>query len=354
MFKKIFAFFSNDMGIDLGTATTLVYLKGVGIVVSEPSVVAINRETKDILAVGDDAKRMLGRTPSNIIAIQPLRDGVIADFAITQDMIRYFIQKAHHKKTLFPFRPKIVIGVPSGITEVERRAVIEAAEQAGASEVYLIEEPMAAAIGANIPVQEPTGYMIVDIGGGTTEVAIISLGGMVVSKSIRIAGNEMDEAIVQYIRKHYGLLIGDRTAEEIKIKIGSAYPSSSETVLEVKGRDANTGLPRILRISSDKIREALKEPVSFIIDVIKSTLEETPPELSSDIVDKGITMAGGGSLLTGLDRLISQETGLPVVVAENPTKCVALGTGKYLDELKNIKVSKKKANLQWVSGLSSR
>ncbi|MEW6681254.1 MAG: rod shape-determining protein, partial [bacterium] len=317
-------------------------------------VVAINRETRDILAGGDNAKRMLGRTPANIVAIQPLRDGVIADFAITQDMIRYFIQKAHHKATIIPFRPRIVIGVPSGITEVERRAVIEAAEQAGASEVYLIEEPMAAAIGANLPVQDPTGYMIVDIGGGTTEVAVISLGGMVVSKSIRIAGNEMDEAIVQYIRKHYNLLIGDRTAEEIKIKIGSAYPLSEESVMEVKGRDANTGLPRTLRISSDKVREALKEPISFIIDVIKSALEETPPELSSDIVDKGITMAGGGSLLAGLDTLISQETGLPVVVAENATKCVALGTGKYLDELKNVKAAKKKANMQWVSGLSPR
>ncbi len=354
MFKKILAYFSNNMGMDLGTATTLVYLKGEGIVISEPSVVAINRETKDILAVGNDAKRMLGRTPANIVAIQPLRDGVIADFEITQHMIRYFINKANQRKMLIPFRPRIVIGVPSGITEVERRAVIEAAEQAGASEVYLIEEPMAAAIGANLPVQEPTGYMIVDIGGGTTEVAIISLGGMVVSKSIRIAGNEMDEAIVQYIRKHYSLLIGDRTAEEIKIKIGSAYPPHEESIVEVKGRDANTGLPRTLRISSDKIREALKEPISFIIDVIKSTLEETPPELSSDIVDKGIVMAGGGSLLNGLDILISQETGLPVVVSENPTKCVCLGTGKYLDELKNIKGAKRKANLHWVASLSSK
>ncbi|MEW6103548.1 MAG: rod shape-determining protein [bacterium] len=354
MFKKILAFFSNDMGMDLGTATTLVYLKGEGIVLAEPSVVAINRETRDILAVGNDAKRMLGRTPANIVAIQPLRDGVIADFEITQDMIRYFIQKANKKKTLLPFKPRIVIGVPSGITEVERRAVIEAAEQAGASEVYLIEEPMAAAIGANIPVQEPTGHMIVDIGGGTTEVAVISLGGMVVSKSIRIAGNEMDEAIVQYIRKHYNLLIGDRTAEEIKIKIGSAYPLAEESIMEVKGRDANTGLPRTLRISSDKIREALKEPISFIIDVIKSALEETPPELSSDIVDKGITMAGGGSLLNGLNKLISEETSLPVVIAEDSTKCVAIGTGKYLDELKNIKMAKKRASLQWVSRLSSK
>ncbi|HAW49946.1 TPA: rod shape-determining protein [bacterium] len=346
MLQLIFGLFSNDMGIDLGTATTLVYMKNEGIVLCEPSVVAINRDTKEVLAVGNDAKRMLGRTPANIVAIQPLRDGVIADFEITQDMIRYFIHKAHRRKSWIPLKPRVVIGVPSGITEVERRAVIEAAEQAGAREVYLIEEPMAAAIGANIPVQEPTGYMIVDVGGGTTEVAVISLGGMVVSKSIRIAGNEMDEAIVQYIRKHHGLLIGDRTAEEIKIKIGSAYPMVEETTTEIKGRDANSGLPRMIRISSDKIRDALKEPIGFIIDVIKSALEETPPELSSDIVDKGITMAGGGSLLQGLNTLISQETDLSVSVAEDPLTCVAMGTGRYLEEIKNIKKSRKRNSWQ--------
>jgi rod shape-determining protein MreB len=274
--NSLFSLFSNDMGIDLGTANTLVYVRGEGIVLCEPSVVAINRETKEVLAVGNDAKRMLGRTPANIVAIQPLRDGVIADFEVTQQMIRYFIQKVHNRRTFV--KPRVVIGIPSGITEVERRAVVEAAEQAGALEVYLIEEPMAAAIGANIPVHEPSGNMIVDIGGGTTEVAIISLGGMVVCKSIRIAGNEMDEAIVQYVRKSHNLLIGDRTAEEVKINIGSAYPLPQESTMEIKGRDAISGLPRTLRVTSDKIRTALKEPINFIVEVIKSALEETPPD----------------------------------------------------------------------------
>jgi rod shape-determining protein MreB len=352
LFDSIFGFFSNDIGIDLGTANTLVYMKGEGIVICEPSVVAIQRDTKEVLAVGDEAKRMLGRTPASIVAIQPLRDGVIADFEITQDMIRYFIQKVHNRKAFV--KPRIVIGIPSGITEVERRAVVEAAEQAGAREVYLIEEPMAAAIGANIQVQEPTGNMIVDIGGGTTEVAVISLGGMVISKSIRIAGNEMDEAIVQYVRKNHNLLIGDRTAEEIKINIGSAYLLPEESMMEIKGRDAVSGLPRTMRVTSDKIREALSEPINFIVDVIKSALEETPPELASDIVDRGIVMAGGGSLLKELDTLISKETGLPVVVAEDPFNCVAIGTGRYLDELKNIQRAKKKTGLHWLTSLSKK
>jgi rod shape-determining protein MreB len=350
--NSLFSLFSNDMGIDLGTANTLVYVRGEGIVLCEPSVVAINRETKEVLAVGNDAKRMLGRTPANIVAIQPLRDGVIADFEVTQQMIRYFIQKVHNRRTFV--KPRIVIGIPSGITEVEKRAVVEAAEQAGALEVYLIEEPMAAAIGANIPVHEPSGNMIVDIGGGTTEVAIISLGGMVVCKSIRIAGNEMDEAIVQYVRKAHNLLIGDRTAEEVKINIGSAYPMTQESTMEIKGRDAISGLPRTLRVTSDKIRTALKEPINFIVEVIKSALEETPPELSSDIVDKGIIMAGGSSQLKKLDELIKQETGLNVVVAEDPYTCVAIGTGKYLEELKNIRKARKRIGGQWLTSTSRR
>jgi len=334
LFNSVIGLFSNDIGIDLGTANTLVHVRGEGIVLCEPSVVAIQKETREVLAVGEEAKRMLGRTPGDIIAVRPLKDGVIADFEITERMIRHFITKVHNRRALV--RPRIVIGVPSGITEVERRAVREAAEQAGAREVYLIEEPMAAAIGANISVHEPAGNMIIDVGGGTTEVAVISLGGLVVSKSIRIAGNEMDEAIVQYIKKTHSLLAGERTAEEVKIKIGSAYPLAEEQSMEVKGRDTMTGLPRTLRITSEEIREALKEPISFIVEIVKTALEETPPELASDIVDRGIVMAGGGALLRELDRLISQETRLPVVLADDPLRCVVIGTGKYLDELKRM------------------
>lgn len=345
LFGSIIGLFSNDIGIDLGTANTLVHVRGEGIVLSEPSVVAIQRDTRVVLAVGEEAKRMLGRTPGDIVAIRPLKDGVIADFEITERMIRHFITKVHNRRALV--RPRIVIGVPSGITEVERRAVREAAEQAGAREVYLIEEPMAAAIGANICVHEPAGNLIIDIGGGTTEVAVISLGGMVVSKSIRIAGNEMDEAIVQYTKKTHSLLIGERTAEEVKIKIGSAYPLPEEQFMEVKGRDTMTGLPRTLKITSEEIREALKEPVSFIVEIVKNALEETPPELASDIVDRGIVMAGGGALLKELDRLISQETRLPVVLADDPLRCVVIGAGKYLDELKNFQSARKRGGYNW-------
>jgi len=345
LFGSIIGLFSNDIGIDLGTANTLVHVRGEGIVLSEPSVVAIQRDSRAVLAVGEEAKRMLGRTPADIVAIRPLKDGVIADFEITERMIRHFITKVHNRRALV--RPRIVIGVPSGITEVERRAVREAAEQAGAREVYLIEEPMAAAIGANICVHEPAGNLIIDIGGGTTEVAVISLGGMVVSKSIRIAGNEMDEAIVSYVKKTHSLLIGERTSEEIKIKIGSAYPLPEEQAMEVKGRDTMTGLPRTLRLTSEEIREALKEPVSFIVEIVKTALEETPPELASDIVDRGIVMAGGGALLRELDRLISQETGLPVVLADDPLRCVVIGTGKYLDELKHFQLARKSGGYNW-------
>lgn len=339
MFNYFFSLFSNDMGIDLGTASVLVYVKGQGIVLREPSVVAIEKDTKRVLAIGAEAKRMLGKTPANIVAVRPLRNGVIADFEVTEQMIRYFIKKVHNRRSLL--HPRIVIGVPSGITEVERRAVRESAQQAGAREVYLIEEPMAAAIGANIPIQEPEGNMIVDIGGGTTEVAVISLGGMVVSKSIDVAGDEMDEAIVQYFRRKYNLLIGENTAEEVKIKIGSVYPLPEETSLEVKGRDQVTGLPKTIAITSEEIRSALSEPTKAIIEVIKNTLEETPAELAADLVDRGIVMAGGGSLLRGFADLLSKETELPVNQAEDPLTCVVRGTGKYLEELDNIRSSKK-------------
>jgi rod shape-determining protein MreB len=312
--------------------------------------VAIEKEGRKVLAVGDEAKRMLGRTPGDIVAIKPLKDGVIADFEITEKMIRYFITKIHNRKALV--RPLVVIGVPSGITEVERRAVKEAAEQAGARDVYLIEEPMAAAIGANIKVYEPAGNMIVDVGGGTTEVAVISLGGMVVSNSIRTAGNEMDEAIIQYIKKNYNLLIGERTAEEIKIKIGSAFPLEEEKQMEVKGRDTLTGLPRTIVVTSEEIREAMREPINFIVNVVKTTLEETPPELASDIVERGIVMAGGASLVRGLEKLISQETGLPVVLAEDPLRAVVVGTGKYLEEIRNLKKAKKNSGVKFWSNFS--
>lgn len=339
MFNYFFSLFSNDMGIDLGTASVLVYVKGQGIVLREPSVVAIERDTKKVLAIGVEAKRMLGKTPASIIAVRPLRNGVIADFEVTEQMIRYFIKKVHNRRSLL--HPRIVIGVPSGITEVERRAVRESAEQAGAREVYLIEEPMAAAIGANIPIQEPEGNMIVDIGGGTTEVAVISLGGMVVSKSIDVAGDEMDEAIVQYFRRKYNLLIGENTAEDVKIKIGSVFPLPEETTIEVKGRDQVTGLPKTISITSEEVRSALAEPTKAIIEVIKNTLEETPAELSADLVDRGIVLAGGGSLLRGFAELLSQETELPVNLAEDPLTCVVRGTGKYLEELDNLRHGRK-------------
>jgi len=328
-------FFARDIGIDLGTANTLVYVKGRGILIDEPSVVAVDRDQKSPLAVGLEAKQMLGRTPGNIVAIRPMKDGVIADFDTTQTMLKYFIHKAASRRA--PFRPRIIISIPSGVTGVERRAVQDAALQAGAREAHVIEEPMAAAIGAGLPVEEPTGSMVVDIGGGTTEVAIISLGGLVTAKSIRVAGDELDEAIVQYVKRTYNMLIGERTGEEIKMTIGSAYPTGEEDSMEVRGRDLVTGLPRTLRVTSEEIRKAINEPVSAILDAIKITLENTPPELAADIMDRGIVMTGGGALLKGLDLLISKETGMPVNVADEPLLCVVKGCGKCLDNLDILK-----------------
>ncbi|MBI4706978.1 MAG: rod shape-determining protein [Candidatus Omnitrophica bacterium] len=334
--------FSNDIGIDLGTATTLVYVKGEGVVLREPSVVAVERGTSNVLAVGEEAKRMLGRTPGNIIAIRPMKDGVITDFEITEAMLRHFINKVRRRR--FQVRPRIVIAIPSGITEVEKRAVKESAERAGAKQVFLIEEPIAAAIGVGLPIQEPVGNMIIDIGGGTTEIAVISLAGTVFSKSIRIGGDEMDEAIIEYLKKTYNLMVGERTAEDIKIKIASAYPMEEEMTMEVKGRDLVAGLPKTVTITSEEVREALQEPVRAIIEITKISLERTPPELAADLIEHGIVMAGGGSLLRGLDRLISEETGLPVHVADEPLTAVANGTGKVLNEmhyLKKVTVSTK-------------
>jgi rod shape-determining protein MreB len=335
LINYVLGLFSNDMGIDLGTASTLVFVKGEGVVLCEPSVVAIERGTSHVLAVGEEAKRMLGRTPGNIIAIRPMKDGVIADFDITEAMLRYFIKKVHHRRVLV--RPRIVIAIPSGITEVEKRAVKDSAERAGAREVFLIEEPIAAAIGVGLPIQEPVGNMIIDIGGGTTEIAVISLAGTVFSRSIRIGGDEMDEAIIEYLKKTYNLMVGERTAEDIKMKIGSAYPLEEELTLEVKGRDLVAGLPKTITITSEEIREALQEPVRAILESTKITLERTPPELAADLIEHGIVMAGGGSLLKGLDKLISEETGLPVHIAEDPLTAVANGTGKVLNEIKYLK-----------------
>ena len=331
----VLGLFSNDMGIDLGTATTLVFVKGEGVVLCEPSVVAIERGTSHVLAVGEEAKRMLGRTPGNIIAIRPMKDGVISDFEITEAMLRYFIKKVHHRKVLV--RPRIVIAIPSGITEVEKRAVKDSAERAGAREVFLIEEPIAAAIGVGLPIQEPIGNMIIDIGGGTTEIAVISLCGTVFSKSIRIGGDEMNEAVIEYLKKTYNLMVGERTAEDIKIKIGSAYPLEEEMSMEVKGRDLVAGLPKTVTITSEEIRESLQEPLRAILEVIKISVERTPPELAADLIDHGIVMAGGGSLLRGLDKLISEETGLPVHITDDPVTAVANGTGIVLSEIQYLK-----------------
>ncbi|MCC5911589.1 MAG: rod shape-determining protein [Clostridiaceae bacterium] len=336
----VFNFFSRDMGIDLGTANTLVFVKGKGVVLREPSVVAIQNDTKTVMAVGEEAKRMIGRTPGNIVAIRPMKDGVIADFDITQNMLKYFIRRVYSRKTLV--QPRVVVCVPSGVTEVEKRAVEEAALQAGAREAYLIEEPMAAAFGAGLPVQEPTGSMVVDIGGGTTEVAIISLGGIVTAKSIRIGGDELDEAIVHYIKRQYNLMIGERTAEEIKITIGSAFLKEVEEKMLIRGRDLVSGLPKTLEINSVEILGALKEPVSHIIDAIKYTLEKTPPELAADIMEMGIMLTGGGALLDGLDQLVRKETGMPVQIAEEPLDCVVLGTGLMLEEIDNLRATRKK------------
>jgi rod shape-determining protein MreB len=331
MFGRLFDFFSNDIGIDLGTANSLVYVKDRGIVLREPSVVAIQTGTNRVLAVGDEAKRMLGRTPGNITAIRPMKDGVIADFEITEAMLRYFIRKVHNHRIMV--KPRIIISVPSGITEVEKRAVKDSAIHAGAREVYLIEEPMAAAIGVGLPVQEPAGNMIVDIGGGTTEVALISLAGIVFSRSVRVGGDEMDEAIIQYMKRVYNLMIGERTAENIKISIGSAYPLPEEISFEVKGRDLVAGLPKTLTLTSAEVREALHEPVATIVEAVRFTLERCPPELSADLVDRGLVLAGGGALLKGIDKLIAEQTGLPVHVADDPLSAVAEGTGMVLHEI---------------------
>jgi rod shape-determining protein MreB and related proteins len=327
--------FTRDMGVDLGTANTLVYVRREGIVLREPSVVARRVDGGEVLAVGDEAKKMIGRTPGDIIATRPLRDGVIADFDTTASMLSYFIRRGSRGRSLM--RPRVIVGIPSGVTEVEKRAVIDATLQAGAREAYLIEEPMAAAIGAGLPVSEPVGSMVVDIGGGTTEVAVIALGGIVTARSIRIAGDEMDEAIIQYSRKAYNLLIGERTSEDIKIKIGSAYPQKDEQSIEVRGRDLVSGLPRTVRMTSTEIREAMAEPIAAIVEAVKMTLERTPPELAADIVDRGIIMAGGGSLLRGLDRLLSEETGMPVMLTEDPLSSVVLGTGRALEEIETLK-----------------
>lgn len=336
LLDRLLGLFSSDIGIDLGTANTLVYVKGQGVVLCEPSVVAIDRTTHQVLAVGEEAKRMLGRTPGNITAIRPMKDGVIADFDITEAMLRYFIRKVHRRKT--GISPRVVIAVPSGITEVEKRAVKDSAERAGArTPVYLVEEPIAAAIGVGLPIHEPAGNMIIDIGGGTTEIAVISLSGIVFAKSIRIGGDEFDESIMSHLKKAYNLMIGERTAEEIKIRIGSAYPLDEETTLDVKGRDVLAGLPKTISVTSEEIREALSEPLSAILEAIRIALERTPPELSADLIDRGLILAGGGSLLRGLDKLISEETGLPVHIADDPLTAVALGTGRYLSDFHLLK-----------------
>jgi len=333
--RDLFDAFSTDIGIDLGTCNTLVHLKGKGIVLCEPSVVAVERGTGRVVAIGTEAKKMLAKTPGDIIAIQPLRDGVIADFETTGKMIRYFIERVLPRRWFV--KPRIVVGVPSNSTEVERRAVQESAEEAGAREVYIMEESMLAAIGADIPILEPAGNMVVDIGGGTTETSVISLGGVVVTNAIRVGGTEFDEAIVKHVRQIHNLIIGEQTAENVKITIGNASPEKTIEKMEIKGRDAITGLPRKLEIDSIEVREALQEPTNAVVDEIKKTLSQTPPELAADIVERGIVMTGGGSLLKGLPKLISKETGVPVILSEHPLLCVALGAGKYLDSLKDMK-----------------
>ena len=328
--KSLLSMFSNDLAIDLGTANTLVYAKNKGIVVREPSIVAVNKINNNVEAVGKEAKEMLGRTPGNIVAIRPMKDGVIADFEVTEKMIKYFIEKAHGRR--FLVKPRIVISVPSEITQVEKRAVKDSALRAGATEVYLIEQAMAAAIGAGLPITDPTGNMIVDIGGGTTDVAVISLAGIVYSRSVRVAGNEMDDAIIQYIKRKYNLLIGERTAEQVKMEIGSAFPLDEEMTMEIKGRDLVEGVPKTLIVSDEEIREALSETVATIVEAVRVALERTHPGLSAEIMDKGIIIAGGGSMLKNLDKRLREETGLPVTLAEDPLACVALGTGQMLTD----------------------
>jgi len=338
IFNSILGWFSNDLAIDLGTANTLVYVKGKGIVLSEPSVVAVRKDGRGgnrVLAVGREAKMMLGRTPGNIVAIRPMKDGVIADFEVTEAMLRHFIRKVHNRRSLV--RPRIIICIPSGVTQVEKRAVRESAESAGAREVFLIEEPMAAAIGAGLPITEPTSNMVVDIGGGTTEVAVISLAGIVYSKSVRVGGDKMDAAILQHIKRKYNLLIGERTAELIKTTIGNAYPTDKVETMLIKGRDLVSGIPKTIEIDSDEIRESIQEQVDAILEVVKVALEQTPPELAADIVDNGIYLTGGGALLEGLDRLLREETSLPISVTDDPLSTVVLGSGKALDNLDILK-----------------
>ena len=336
MIDKILGLFSKDLAVDLGTANTLVYVKGKGIVLREPSVVAIEKDSRQILAVGEEAKRMLGKTPGNIVAIRPLRDGVITDFEVTEAMLSYFIKRVHNRRSFV--RPRIVVAVPSGITQVERRAVVDSAHSAGAREVYLIEQPMAAAIGAGLPVQEPVGNMVVDIGGGTTEIAVISLSGIVYSHSLRVAGDEIDEAIIQYIKREYNLIVGERTAEKIKIALAAAHPDAvKDEVMEVKGRDITEGVPKGVRVTSQEIMEAIVDPVNQIVNAVKESLERIPPELSADLTERGIVLAGGGALLAGLDLLLTEKTGLPVIVADDPLTCVVMGAGKVLEELTLLK-----------------
>jgi rod shape-determining protein MreB and related proteins len=334
MLKSFLGYFSNDLSIDLGTANTLIYVRGRGIVLNEPSVVALNLNTGQVVAVGTEAKRMIGRTPGNIVAIRPLKDGVIADFDVTERMLRYFIQKVHKRTHLA--KPRIIIAVPSGLTGVEQSAVKEAAHQAGARRVYIFEEPLAAAIGAGLPVNEPMGNMVVDIGGGTTEVAVVSLGGIVVSQSIRIAGDELDRAIITYAKKEYSLMLGERTAEQIKISIGSAFPAEEEPRADVRGRDLVSGLPKTVVMTAEEIRVAIGEPLSMIVDAVKSTLDKCPPELAGDVMDRGIALAGGGALLRGLDDRLREETGLPVHLADDPLQSVALGTGKCVEDFESL------------------
>jgi len=337
VFKRFFQKFSQDIGIDLGTANTLVYVKGKGIVINEPSVVAINSRTKQILAIGTEAQRMVGRTPPHIVATRPLVDGVISDFEVTEAMLRYFIDKVHGGGFAFLRRPRVIIGIPCGVTEVEKRAVQDAAINAGAAWAYLIEEPMAAAIGARLPVQDPTGSMIVDIGGGTTEIAVISLGGIVISKSIRVAGDEMNENIIQFAREKFNLLLGERSAEEVKIKVGSAYPLDEPLSAFMRGRDLVSGLPKEVLITDAQVREALMHSLRIIVNNIKSVIEEIPPELISDIMHKGIVLAGGGALLRGLDKLVHEATSMPITVAEDPLTCVVRGAGVVVDNLESLK-----------------
>lgn len=337
IFDRFYQRFSKDIGVDLGTANTLVYVKGKGIVINEPSVVAVNQRTKQILAIGSEARKMVGRTPPHIVATRPLVDGVISDFEVTEAMLRYFIDKVHSQTYAFLRRPRVVIGIPSGVTEVEKRAVQDAAINAGASQAFLIEEPMAAAIGSRLNVQDAQGSMIVDIGGGTTEIAVISLGGIVISKSIRIAGDEMNENIIQYARENFNLLLGERSAEEVKIKIGSAYPLDEPIYTQMRGRDLVTGLPKEVTISDTQVREALMQSLKVIINNIKAVIEEIPPELISDIMRKGIVLAGGGALLRGLDKLVGEASSMPISVAEDPLTCVVRGTGVVVEDLETLK-----------------